>query len=111
MVRKLRMLKPYSDEEARDIEEALRGDYKYYNERRQDIVYLPPADSFEQRLNNSAFDKMHLESNALKYQFFLPFLLKAELNPGLAFGEVFLTLVNVGIRKFQLPLPFRRSTF
>ncbi len=93
MVRELRLPRLCSDREARDIEEALNGDYKSYSKRKQDFVHLPNAAEFQERLNSSAFDKMNIESNALKYQFLLPFLLKAELNPRLAFSELFLTIL------------------
>lgn len=100
MIRELRLPRLCSDGEARDIEEALQGDYKSYSKRKQDFLHLPDAAEFQERLNSSTFDTMNIESRALKYQFLLPFVLKAELNPGLALSELVLTIIIPVICKY-----------
>ena len=109
MMQGLQVLKPFSQTEARDIEEALKGDYKNYHERKEDIFVLPNSQCFKDRLENSTFDKMNIESPALKYRFLTPFILKAELNPGLAFSEVLLTLVHIIARKFSCPYLYQEN--
>ena len=101
MIPDLQVLKPFSENEARDIEEALKGDYKKYHKRRKDVLLLPDYRSFEERLEKSSFDKISIESPALKYRFLVAFLMKAELSPGLAFGETFLTFIHIITCKFQ----------
>ncbi len=90
-----------SENETRDIEQAWKGDYKHYSKRRKDVLFLPDYRSFRNRIENSSFDKMNIESPALKYRFFVPFLMKAELNPGLAFSEMLLTFVHIITCKFS----------
>ena len=96
------ILNPFSKNEARDIEEAWKGDYKgNYHDGKKDIVPLPEFRSFQERLENSTFDDMNLESAVSKYRFFVPFIIKAELNPGLAFSEVILSLIHILSCKFS----------
>jgi len=91
-----RVLKPFSTKEASDFREALRGDYDgNYHISEDDIFLLPEHRVFEERIEHSKFDNINLESDALKFRFFVPFIIKAELKPGLAFGEVLLTLVHI----------------
>ena len=98
-----RILEPLSTKEARDIEEALKGDYKQnFHLEEEAIFLLPKFRNFEDRLDDSAFDNMNVESTALKYRFLVPFIIKAELSPGLAFGEVLLTWIHILTRKFSI---------
>ena len=101
MIQDLRVLNPCSQNEAQDIEQALKGDYKHYSKRRKDVLLLPDYRSFRERIENSLFDKMNIESPALKYRFFVPFLMKAELSPGLAFSETLLTFIHIITCKFS----------
>ena len=97
----LNVLNPFSKSEARDIAEALKGDYKEkYHERKSDIFLLPDFRSFQERLEKSKFDNINLESAVSKYRFLAPFLMKAELSPGLAFSEVFLSTIHIFTREF-----------
>ena len=80
---------------ARDIEEAWMGDYKEnYDHKNGSIFTLPEFRHFEERLEDSTFDNMNLESTARRYRFLVPFIIKAELSPGLAFAEVMLTWIQ-----------------
>ena len=106
MMSDFRILEPISisTKEARDIEEALKGDYKQNYHLEEDAIFLlPKFRNFEDRLDDSAFDNMNVESTALKYRFLVPFIIKAELSPGLAFGEVLLTWIHILTRKFSIP--------
>eukprot|EP00537_Pseudo-nitzschia_pungens_P008703 CAMPEP_0172361892 /NCGR_PEP_ID=MMETSP1060-20121228/5653_1 /TAXON_ID=37318 /ORGANISM="Pseudo-nitzschia pungens, Strain cf. cingulata" /LENGTH=1046 /DNA_ID=CAMNT_0013084285 /DNA_START=68 /DNA_END=3208 /DNA_ORIENTATION=+ len=92
----LQLLLPFSKKETSDIREALRGDYnENYHQVEDDIFLLPEHRIFEQRLERSTFDNMNLEYNSFKFRFLVPFIIKAELKPGLAFGEALLTLVHI----------------
>ena len=91
MIPDLKVLKPFSPNESRDIEAVLKGDYQNYHKRRHDVLLLPDYRFFQERLENSPFDKLNIESPALNYRFLAPFLIKAELSPGLAFSEALLT--------------------
>lgn len=96
------LLNPFSKNEVRDIEEAWKGDYKgNYHDGKKDIVLLPEFRSFQERLENSTFDDMNVESAVSKYRFLVPFIIKAELNPGLAFSEVLLSLIHILSCKFS----------
>lgn len=101
MIPAFKLLKPFSRNEALDIEEALKGDYKgnYYNVKK-DIILLPESQSFQERLDNSKLDNLNVESTALNYRFLVPFIIKAELNPGLAFSEALLSLIHILACKF-----------
>jgi len=96
MILDFQVLIPFSKNEARDIEEALNGDYKEnYHDGGTDIFLLPEFRSFQERLENSTFDNMNIESAASKYRFLVPFVIKAELSPVLAFSEVLLSIIHI----------------
>jgi len=89
------IIEPLSDNGARDIEEAWMGDYKQnYHHRKGLIFTLPEFRDFEERLESSKFDNMSLESTARRYRFLVPFIIKAELSPGLAFAEAIFTWIQ-----------------
>ena len=104
------------EETCRDIEVALRGDYDVHDIPRRrrnrrgnqregertsgcNMFLLPDHRQFEERLSSSNCDGLSLESNSRKYRFLSAFIIKAELCPGLAFGEVLLTWLHVLVCK------------
>lgn len=89
-------MQEFSRNEVRAIGEALAGDYKEnYHNGKNDILQLPEFRSFQERLENSTFDAISMEFAGSKYRFLVPFIIKAELNPGLAFGEALLSLIHL----------------
>jgi hypothetical protein len=91
---------PISESGVRDIEQALMGDYEgHYRNDKGSIFRMPEASYFEQRLQNSKVDNLNMDSTARKYRFLVPFIIKAELNPGLAFAEGILTWIHFLSRK------------
>jgi hypothetical protein len=98
----IRLPGPITESDVRDIEQALMGDYKdeYYQERGA-MVWMPQATAFEDRLKNSKVDNLNIDSAARRYRFLVPFIIKAELNPGLAFGEGILTWIHFLSRKCE----------
>jgi hypothetical protein len=95
-----RFPKPISENEIRDIEQALMGDYKdHYQRSKGNIIVLPEAKLFEERLENSKIDNLSIDSPARRYRFLVPFVIKSELSPGLAFGEGLLSWIHFLSRK------------
>lgn len=98
-----KVLRPFSTKQAADIVEAFRGDYKgKYHIAEEDIFLLPQYQFFEQRLDKSTFDDLNIETDSIKFRFFAPFIMKAELKPGLAFTEVLLTVIHVLTSEFSI---------
>jgi hypothetical protein len=124
---------PITADEVRDLENAFSGDYQnrtfetfdhgsgenetdVHNEkvgkinndnadRQRSIILLPLAKDFEQRADSmDNLDNLHIDSRKRRYRFLVPFMLKAEMHPGLAFGECMLTFVNALCGKFNLLL-------
>ena len=119
---------PLSPAEIHDLENAFAGDYYRHNhdhalavpknvknktdstgennydaETRRSIIVLPYAKDFEQRAESiRSIDNLQIESRKRRYRFFVPFILKAEINPGLAFGECLVTFVHGLCGKFLL---------
>ncbi len=95
-----RMPGPISRREIRDIESALMGDYRNVRDGRESggvssIFSLPEARDFEIRLVSSkTYDNLNVDSTARRYRFLVPFIIKAEMSPGLAFAEVMLTWIH-----------------
>jgi hypothetical protein len=86
---------PIPESGMRDIEQALMGDYKdRYYVGKGGLFWMPEASAFEERLKNSKVDNLILDSTARRYRFLVPFIIKAELNPGLAFAEGLLTWIH-----------------
>jgi hypothetical protein len=91
---------PISSCEIRDIENAFMGDYR--NVRRGSnsqsvggIFSLPEARDFEIRLASSkTHDNLNVDSTARRYRFLVPFIIKAEMSPGLAFTEGLVTWIH-----------------
>ena len=109
----MRLQGPMPESGVRDIEQALIGDYEgHYHDEKGSLFRMPEATYFEQRLENSKFDNMNMDSTARRYRFLVPFIIKAELNPGLAFAEGILTWVHLLSRKCHtllrklLPCPY-----
>lgn len=86
----------------RDIEQCLMGDYEghYLHEENEKLFRMPEASYFEQRLENSKVDNLNMDSAARKYRFLVPFMIKAELCPGLAFAEGILSWIHFLSRKW-----------
>ena len=98
----MRLQGPKPESGVRDIEQALMGDYEgHYSDEKGSIFRMPEASYFEQRLQNSKVDNMHMDSTARRYRFLVPFIIKAELSPGLAFAEGLLTLIHLLSRKYR----------
>lgn len=104
----IRLPGPITQSDVRDIEQALMGDYKneYYQERGA-MIWMPEAAAFEDRLKNSKVDNLNIDSAARRYRFLVPFIIKAELNPGLAFGEGMLNWINFLSRKCWKDIAFK----
>ena len=119
---------PLSPAEIQDLENAFAGDYYRQNhdhalaveknvknktavddtgeanydvETKISMIVLPYAKDFEQRAETiGSIDSLQIESRKRRYRFLVPFILKAELNPGLAFGECLVTFVHGLCGKF-----------
>lgn len=104
----IRLPGPIPESGMRDIEHALLGDYKdrYNVEGEGDVALflMPEASAFEERLKNSKVDNLILDSTARRYRFLVPFIIKAELSPGLAFAEGLLTWIHILSRKWYVVL-------
>lgn len=87
---------PITGREVADIENALLGDYKdKYHPQKGTIFLLPEARDFEKRLKAAkTFDSLNVDSTARTYRFLVPFIIKAEISPGFAFGEGMLTWIH-----------------
>jgi hypothetical protein len=96
----IRLPGPIPEAGMRDIEEALMGDYKdRYYEEKGTLFRIPEASAFEARLKKSKADNLNMDSTARRYRFLVPFIIKAELSPGLAFAESMLTWTHFLSRK------------
>ena len=120
----MRMLSPpLSSTEMQDLENAFAGDYcrhdqeknaknktdvdvrtdevDYDVEKSRSMIVLPCAKDFELRAESvGSIDNLQIESRKRRYRFLVPFILKAEMNPGLAFGECLATFVHALCGKF-----------
>lgn len=87
---------PISSREIRDIENAFMGDYRNVGQNsHRGIFSLPMARDFEIRLVSSkTYDSLNVDSTARRYRFLVPFIIKAEMNPGLAIAEALLTWIH-----------------
>jgi hypothetical protein len=94
----IRLPGPIPESGMRDIEEALMGDYKdrydIESKGKGILFWMPEASAFEDRLKNSQVDNLILESAARRYRFLVPFIIKSELSPGLAFAEGLLAWIH-----------------
>ncbi|KAG7368507.1 hypothetical protein IV203_031250 [Nitzschia inconspicua] len=94
-IAEIRLPGPIPESGMRDIEQTLMGDYKdnYYQEKGA-LFWMPEAGAFQERLKRSKVDNLNLDSTARRYRFLVPFIIKAELSPGLAFAESMLTWIH-----------------
>lgn len=94
-IAEIRLPGPIPESGMRDMKEALIGDYKdRYYEKKGALFWMPEASAFEERLKNSNIDNLNMDSAARRYRFLVPFIIKAELSPGLAFAEGLLTWIH-----------------
>ena len=91
-----------TEDEILDIEEALMGDYKeQYHQDDGNLLLMPESNFFEKRLKDLKIDNLNVDSTARRYRFLVPFIIKAELSPGLAFAEVMLSWIHFLSCKFH----------